>query len=407
MANVLGALFGEIADAIREKTGETGTMKPAQFPEKIGAIEVGGGSSADVRYVTFMNGGVELYRKPVAVGDDCVDVLSKGLISKPTKESTVSTVYTYSGWALTDGGEADSSALSAVEKDRTVYAAFTASARKYTVNFYDGETLLQSMQVAYGSTPTIAMPEKDGYSFTEWQPAITSVTTDANYYAQWEEKLTFAGGSWADIAAVAEAGEAEQYFAIGDERVEGDFILQIAAFNHDKKTDGTTAGITIIAKASDIRMQANQYGANGGGYGTGGGLGSTVNSTVLAKLSEQLQSVIKSVIKSYNKPSTTSVSTIVSGSYKVWIPSCKEVTGVDLNNLSYPETQYPLFTDTENIALYTSKTLNSKTYTWWFRETENRQANANTYWYCSTNTSPFYTRQLSNNESSVRFGFCI
>lgn len=40
MANVLGKLFGDIADAIREKTGDTATMKPAEFPEKIGGIDV-------------------------------------------------------------------------------------------------------------------------------------------------------------------------------------------------------------------------------------------------------------------------------------------------------------------------------------------------------------------------------
>ena len=39
MANVLGELFADIADAIREKTGETGSMKPAEFPSKIDAIE--------------------------------------------------------------------------------------------------------------------------------------------------------------------------------------------------------------------------------------------------------------------------------------------------------------------------------------------------------------------------------
>lgn len=44
MANVLGELFGNIATAIREKTGDEGKMKPAEFPEKIAAIETGGGS---------------------------------------------------------------------------------------------------------------------------------------------------------------------------------------------------------------------------------------------------------------------------------------------------------------------------------------------------------------------------
>lgn len=37
--NVLGTLFGDIADAIRSKTGGTETMKPAEFPEQISNIE--------------------------------------------------------------------------------------------------------------------------------------------------------------------------------------------------------------------------------------------------------------------------------------------------------------------------------------------------------------------------------
>lgn len=38
MANELKELFGNIATAIREKTGEEGTMKPSKFPEKISAL---------------------------------------------------------------------------------------------------------------------------------------------------------------------------------------------------------------------------------------------------------------------------------------------------------------------------------------------------------------------------------
>ena len=54
MANALGTLFGEIAGAIREKTGDTATMKPAQFPEKIAAIEAGGsGGTLVAQYKEF------------------------------------------------------------------------------------------------------------------------------------------------------------------------------------------------------------------------------------------------------------------------------------------------------------------------------------------------------------------
>lgn len=45
MANVLGELFQNIANAIREKTGDTESMSPSEFPTKIGEIEVGGGSA--------------------------------------------------------------------------------------------------------------------------------------------------------------------------------------------------------------------------------------------------------------------------------------------------------------------------------------------------------------------------
>ncbi len=56
MANVLAELFQNTAAAIREKTGETGTMKPAEFPDKIRAIETGGTVDADITpYVLLEN----------------------------------------------------------------------------------------------------------------------------------------------------------------------------------------------------------------------------------------------------------------------------------------------------------------------------------------------------------------
>lgn len=61
MANVLGELFSEIANAIREKTGDTATMKPAEFPAKISSITVGGSSEvavvAEKEYLFAKNNG--------------------------------------------------------------------------------------------------------------------------------------------------------------------------------------------------------------------------------------------------------------------------------------------------------------------------------------------------------------
>lgn len=56
MANVLAELFGNMANAIREKTGDTGTMKPAEFPEKIRSIESGGGVGTLLPLTVTKNG---------------------------------------------------------------------------------------------------------------------------------------------------------------------------------------------------------------------------------------------------------------------------------------------------------------------------------------------------------------
>ena len=189
MANVLGELFQDIADAIRSKTGSTDTLKPNEFPAAIEGITTGGGTSPDVRYVTFMNGDTVLYKKPVAVGDDCVDVLQKGLIETPTKESTAQYNYTFYGWGASDGGAANANILKNITEDKTVYAIFTATVRYYTITWLDddGVTVLNTTQVAYGTVPSYE-PTKVGFMFTGWTPAPVAVTGNAEYTAAWSNK---------------------------------------------------------------------------------------------------------------------------------------------------------------------------------------------------------------------------
>ena len=98
-----------------------------------------GGSSADVRYVTFMSydGLIEYGKKAVAVGDDCADPIARGVFSTPTRESDVQYNYTFYGWATAPNGGADANALKAVTEDKTVYANFTQAVRSYTITYYD------------------------------------------------------------------------------------------------------------------------------------------------------------------------------------------------------------------------------------------------------------------------------
>lgn len=235
-------------------------QKPATLiPENIAeGVEIAGvvgthvGGGADVRYVTFMNGNEVLYVKPVAVGDDCADIIARGLIGTPTKASTAQYNYGFLGWGATDNGAYDANILKNITEDKTVYAIYTAIVRLYTITWLDsdGATVLKTEQVAYGAVPSY-MPEKEGCSFDSWTPAPVAVTGDATYTAIWIEKITFARGSWADIARISEAGEARQYFAVGDTRVEtmggwGEQTLVILDFDHDDLADGSgKAGISI------------------------------------------------------------------------------------------------------------------------------------------------------------------
>ena len=254
MANALKTHFQGVADAIREKTGETGVIKPTEFADKIRGISGGGGSSALVKYVTFMSwdGNTELFKMPVLSGDDCKDPVTHGDISKPTKASTNTQNFEYSGWSLTSGGSANSNVLKKVTEDKIVYASYTASVRYYTVNFYDGNTLVDTVQVTYGGT-AITDYIKDGYTLVGWNPSNENITKDTNCYGEWTEGLKFSNASWERIAELSASGEASSVFSVGDERIidiDGVAVtFMIAGFNHDTLADGSgKAGITIITK---------------------------------------------------------------------------------------------------------------------------------------------------------------
>lgn len=340
----------------------------------------GGGTSADerVKYVTFMNGATELISYPVIVGDTVKNPATAGLIDTPTKEPTTSTVYTFSGWSLTEGGAASSSALANVTEDRIVYAAFTESARLYTVNFYDGDTLVYTQQVSYGGSSSYTYT-KDDYIFIGWQPEPKNVTADMDCYAQWEEGIDFAQASWAKIAEISESGNASKFFAIGDRKtmvVDGQAMAaEIIAFNHDDLADGTgKAGITLLFNHTKTAAyltpkSLNNISFNASATKTGGWVSSDIRNslrtTIMGQLPADLQSVIKTVTKDYNV-----VKTVNQCEDTLWIPSNEEV-GASLKlingvpNADYPitpvlGTHYPAITDAafglEKIRYWTRNT---------------------------------------------------
>lgn len=221
-----------VADSIRAKAGIEGDLEfPNGFKAAVEGITAeGGGSSDDVRYVTFMSddGTEELGKIPVAVGYDCPSPKCT-----PAKESTAQFHFTHDYWSSEPNGGTDRNVLKSITEDKVVYATFISVLRSYTITYNDADgSELNKQTLTYGSMPSYK-PEKDGFIFAKWEPALAEVTGDAIYTATWSEKLTFAGATWADIVRVAQDGSAADMFTVGDTK---DLVLNYA--------DGTSETVT-------------------------------------------------------------------------------------------------------------------------------------------------------------------
>jgi hypothetical protein len=276
--------------------------------------EASGGVQDDrVKYVTFIGlGGVELYRQPVIVGDTCHNPVAKGYIETPTKESTTTQVFPYAGWSLTEGGSASSSALANVTEDRTVYVAFKEEVRKYTVRFYDGETLLTTKQVEYGGTATHEVT-KENHLLSGWNPDPTNVTEDMDCYAVWMESQAFSVASWDFITTAVNAGQAANIWSVGDEKdislawsdgTTETCTLQIASFDDDGTEQNGKPFITLISKGllsktSNITTSKNKEYAYRGADCTKNAIYTFLNDTVKPALPSDLQAAMKGVKLKY------------------------------------------------------------------------------------------------------------
>ena len=106
----------------------------------------------------------------------------------PTKEQTVSAVYTFAGW---------SPELTAVTGEATYTATYTAAPRKYNVYFLGekNETLYSeafeygTMPGFNGETPTKAKTQQYSYIFDGWKEEFTTVTGTQYYHVKFAPVL--------------------------------------------------------------------------------------------------------------------------------------------------------------------------------------------------------------------------
>lgn len=163
MANALGGLFSEIAGAIREKTGEVGTMKPAKFPEKIKAISTVKNQDKTITE----NGTYSADNGYTGLGTVTVDVAGAGGGSLPSGgywEQLTSVYPTYGNMIcfIYDGNQ-------------YAVAKKTSTASKFSIYRYDGNVLtLVSADTIYNSP--------QGYNIIEHNNKVHFIGGYGNYH---------------------------------------------------------------------------------------------------------------------------------------------------------------------------------------------------------------------------------
>jgi hypothetical protein len=372
------------------------------------------------KVVTFkgLDGSV-LCQISVVPGYNCTDPTLTGLIEKPVKASTETQVFTFNGWSLIQGGEADPAALKNVTEDRTVYPAFAATTRLYTVRFYDGNTLLATKTVEYGGS-TEHTYGKNGYYFNGWDPEPVNITKDTDCYAQMV-LANFAADDWSTIVATAENGNAADKYKVGDTRemaltINGKtetITVQIAGFNVDTLENGGKAGMSIIAKNPladpvvwngtnhPVTEAGNAYAYTRYGF-DGADLRTYLDNTVAASFPAALKNALKKVQKSYNYYNGLNSSKKATAAWKMWIPSAYEVTGLstysDGNGYRY-SALYP--SDDARIAtLYGS----DQSVKWW---TTTVDGAAGARYITASGSVGVSTGNVDGANAYVIFGFCI
>lgn len=121
------------------------------------------------------------YGATITVNGNTITVNGQSVTAN-ANSATAQYTYTFANWT----------ADATVGNDTIITANFSRSVNSYTVTWKNGATVLETDEnVAYGTTPVYngALPIKESdneniYTFSGWSPAISSVTGDITYVAQ-------------------------------------------------------------------------------------------------------------------------------------------------------------------------------------------------------------------------------
>ena len=259
--------------------------------------------------------------------------------------------------------------------------------------------VLAAGEFGYDTTNKIT---KIGDGTTHWLDLDTFVT---------KPKPTFAESDWETIAEESEKGNAQKYFAVGDEKTieltTGEQVtLVILGFNHDDLTSGGKAGITIGMK----ELLATKYRMNASNTNAGGWDESEMRTTTMQTLLGQLPSDLQAAIKSVNKKATSggASTTIKTSSDKLFLFSEVEIDGTTSSGYASEGEQYEYWKTVKDgtVAADRVKKLSNgggSANSWWLRSPS--VSGSSSFRYVSSTGSVGTTG--ASNTYGVSFGFCV
>ena len=146
--------------------------------------------------VTFKNGEVELQSGLVEYG-----VVPEYKGETPVKSADAQYTYTFKGW------DKD---IVAVTGDVVYTAQFDQTVNEYDVTFKNGDEVLKTIKLAYGSEITVPEDVKvEGYAIIGWEPEFEPVTANAEYVAILARVLTQADKD--NFSAIISANPDDNY----------------------------------------------------------------------------------------------------------------------------------------------------------------------------------------------------
>lgn len=338
---------------------------------------------------------------------------------QPTRAQTAQYTYTFAGWSTQmNATSAEANATKNVTADRSVYAAYTATVRTYTVYFYNGSTLLQTVNnVPYGGSATYTGttpvdPSGQSLAFKGWSPQPTNIVGNTSCYAQFQSPVEVAEitDSWGTIIANIDNGTYATEYKVGNYKpldlgTEGTINMQIVAIDKDELADGSGyAPLTFIGMellATSHRMNPVRV-ANTEGTGTLGGwekcemrayLKNTIKPLIPSNVMGRINRVTK-YTQIYQASNETAVNNVAT-TEDVWIPSNYELTG----NLETVGVSYKTFFHNESskIKAKTSGTA----IVWWVRS-----ANLNVNFYDVYSDGSISSTKAQNSHG-IALGFCL